>query len=119
MASLSGHTLASYLEHLERRAHAEDGVPAALASHARDVTLRNLAYQGSGELDAATCRQIRAYFRAVIRRSAARSRVPGAREYRVRAMRASIAADLRASGADDGRVHQEVAAWQASFEGAA
>jgi len=116
---LTCHTLQSYAEDLARSAQAENGVPLQLAQHARDVTLRNLSQIGDDALDAADRRRIRAYFRAVVRRSAARSLVPGAREYRIRAMVASVVADLQASGADRDRISREVAAWLAAHEGAA
>jgi hypothetical protein len=116
---LTCHTLQSYTEDLARAAQAQNGVPPQIAEHAREVTARNLSQIGGVALDPAARRRVRAYFRAVIRRSAARSRVPGAREYRIRAMVASVAADLQASGADRDRISREVAAWLAAHEGAA
>jgi type IV pilus biogenesis protein CpaD/CtpE len=116
---LTRHTLRTYTEDLARVAQAESGVPSQIAEHARDVTLRNLSQLGDRALDAAARRRVRAYFRAVVRRSAVRSRVPGAREYRIRAMVASVVADLQASGADHDRISREVAAWLAAHEGAA
>ena len=113
------HTLRSYAEGLARVAREESGVPAQIADRARDVTLRNLSHLGEEALDAAARRRVRAYYRAVVRRLAVRSSVPGAREYRVKVMLASVVADLQASGADHDRISREVASWLAAHEGAA
>jgi hypothetical protein len=115
----SAHTLRSYTEMLAHASCTREGVPDALAERARDITRRNLAHLGEGALDAQDRRRVRAYYRGVVRRSLARSRLPGARECRIRAMAASVAADLRASGADQDRIRREVTAWLSAFEGAA
>lgn len=115
----SSHTLWSYTEGLARASCAGDELPASLAERARDITRRNLVHLAEGTLDAQGRRRVRAYYRGVVRRLLARSRVPGAYECRVRAMAASVAADLRASGADRERISREVDAWLAAFEGAA
>ncbi|MBE0417576.1 MAG: hypothetical protein IBX63_07415 [Coriobacteriia bacterium] len=113
------HSLWSYTDELARAAQTEDGLPERLARHAHEITARNLSHLGSGALDATSRRRVRAYFRAVVRRLAARSNAPGACEYRLRVMAASIAADLRESGADGDRVAREVSAWLESHWGAA
>ncbi|MDY0087757.1 MAG: hypothetical protein RBS78_04325 [Coriobacteriia bacterium] len=113
------HTLHSYAEELAVRAQTREGVPTRIAEHARDVTCRSLAHLGTVDLEASERRRVRAYYRGVMRREAARSRTPGAREYRIKAMAASVAADLKASGADRARIDREVAAWLASYPGAA
>jgi hypothetical protein len=117
--TLAWHTLWSYTDHLARAAYTEEGLPEQLAHHAQEVTVRNLSHLGSGALDTAARRRVRAYFRSVVRRAAARSSAPGVREYRLRAMAASVAADLRASGADGERVTREVTAWLEGHLGAA
>lgn len=113
------HTLRSYAEALSRQVQTREGVPVHIAERARDVTCRSLAHLDMEGLQASERRRVRAYFRGVLRREAARSKAPGAREYRLKVMAASVAADLRASGADRERIDQEVAAWLASYAGAA
>lgn len=117
--TITNGTLDTYTEELARQARTRDGVPEGIAWYARDVTRRNLTHLDVGSLQGAERRRVASYYRGVLRREAARSSVPGAREYRIRAMAASVAADLRASGADGERVAREVAAWLASFPGAA
>jgi hypothetical protein len=113
------HTLRSYVETLARAAHGEEGLPERLAQRAREITARNLSDLGSGELDSTSRRRVRSYYRGVVRRLVGRSNVPGAREYRLRAMAASVAADLKASGAEGDRVAREVSAWLEAQQGAA
>lgn len=113
------HTLWSYADSLARAAQREDGLPERLAQRASEITTRNLSHLGRGELDSASRRRVRSYYRAVVCRLTARSNAPGAREYRLRAMAASVAADLKASGADGDRVAREVSAWFEAQQGAA
>ncbi|MFU8891836.1 MAG: hypothetical protein ACNA76_09375 [Anaerosomatales bacterium] len=115
----TAHTIWSYTEGLARDARAKDGLPEQLVQRARESTVRNLSHIGEGSLDSASRYRVRSYFRSVIRRLAARSNAPGAREYRLSAMAASVAADLAASGADGERVAREVSAWLEAQQGAA
>lgn len=113
------HTLRSYADALAHAAHGEDGLPERLAQRAREITARNLSDVGSGELDPVARRRVRNYYHGVMRRLVARSNEPGVREYRLRAMAASVAADLEASGAEQDRVSREVSAWLGTQQGAA
>lgn len=113
------HSLRSYVDALARAAHREDGLPEHLAQRAREITARNLSDVGNGELDPVARRRARSYYRGVVRRLVARSNAPGAREYRLRAMAASVAADIEASGAQQDRVAREVSAWLETQQGAA
>lgn len=115
----TAHTLWSYTADLARQAQAKDGLPEQLVQRARESTVRNLSHLGRGSLDSASRYRVRSYFGSVIRRLAARSNAPGARDYRLRAMAASVAADLAASGADGDRVAREVSAWLEAQQGAA
>ncbi len=108
--TLTAPGLEEFLDALVARVQCESGVPGALAGQARAVTARNLAHLGpllSGRDDQ---RRVSAYFAGVLRRAAVRSNAPGAAEYRRRIIAASLAADLRRSGADEARVTEELAA---------
>lgn len=117
--TLAAYDLAEYLEGLAASASAERGVPQELARHACEVTKRNLSGLSEAALDDASRMRAKAYFEAVIRRASARSKAPGVREYRMRAMAAAVAADLKESGADAERVSREVTAWLTGHQGAA
>lgn len=117
--ALEAPTLKMYARELARTAHNEHGVPEQLADRARTATVRNLAHLGNDVLGSSGRRRVKAYFDAVVRRASARATGPGVREYRLKVMAASVAADLRASGADGERISDEVDAWLKSHQGAA
>lgn len=115
MGITDSHSLSSYVDQVAKATCVRYGIPERITAIARDVTERKFGFCDGRALDRSEQRRVNAYFAAVVRRTVARSDLPGARECRIQLMAAAVEADLRESGADRERVESEVAAWLAAY----
>ena len=105
-ARTSSHSLRTLCAALAEEACSAHEVPPSLAREATRVTVSNLAPLAQGPLSGNECARVRAYFWSVVRRRALRT--ANASRFTARAVRESIAEDLRHAGFGDERIAREL-----------